>query len=266
MNGGVIGRRNVPGVDGFSGAWSLREIADAQRAGVWVDYAIAVMSDSPVSYWRLDETAGTIAADSVGGNDGTYTGGYTLNQAGIPAVNRPAVLLNGSSGYIDLGTPATLNITAAWSLEAWVYLTSTPDRTGIIGEIFTGSGDNVLYELGFGINSGTANSNPTVGYYTGSAWKAVAGSPLSLNAWHHLVGTWDGAKLSLFIDKDLAASAAQSPGPTAGVDGFYIGRLHGVSGGLEYFPGRIDEVAVYDHALSPDRVAAHYNAGVGSTA
>ena len=37
-NGGVLGRRNVPGVDGFSGVWSLQEIANARRLGVWPPY------------------------------------------------------------------------------------------------------------------------------------------------------------------------------------------------------------------------------------
>src|SRR4051794_39973340 len=38
--------------------------------------------DTPVGYWRLDETSGTSATDSTGGRTGTYTGGYTLNQTG----------------------------------------------------------------------------------------------------------------------------------------------------------------------------------------
>lgn len=260
-NGGVLGRRNVPGVDGYSGVWSLREVANARRKGLWDRYVMEVMADTPVSYWKLDETSGTIATDAVGGNNGTYTGGYTLNQPGIPSTGRPAALFNGTSGYVALGTPASLNITAAWTLEAWVYLTSTPNGSAVIGEQWTGGSNPVLYELGFGISSGGAALEG--GYYTGSAWKAVIGSALSLNAWHHIVCTWDGATLRLYADGAQVASGAQSPGPTAGINTLYIGRRHD-AGNAPFFPGRIDEVAIYSAALSAARVTAHYNAGIGA--
>src|SRR6185437_12692528 len=45
-------------------------------------YGDAVLSDSPVGYWRLDETTGTVATDSTGSNPGTYVGGPALGQAG----------------------------------------------------------------------------------------------------------------------------------------------------------------------------------------
>lgn len=225
------------------------------RAG---DYAAEVLADGPVSYWKLDETSGTTAADSVGGNNGTYTGGYTLNQTGIPSTGRPAVLFNGSSGYVNLGAPAALNLTAAWTLEAWVYLVSTPNGSGIIAEQHTGSG-NVLYEIGFGFS--TSGAALTVGYYTGSAWYVAAGAGLSLNAWHHVVGTWDGTTLRLYADGSQVAAATPAAAPVGGVNNMYIGKRHDNTGVAPFFPGRIDEAAVYSTALSAERITAHYNAG-----
>lgn len=260
-NGGRLGARNVPGVDGFSGVWSLREIANARRKGVWPGYFAEVMADTPISYWKLDETSGTTATDAVGGNNGTYTGGYTLNQPGIPSTGRPSALFNGTSGYVALGTPASLNITAAWTLEAWVYLTSTPNGSAVIGEQYTGAGNPILYELGFGLNALSANLEG--GYYTGSAWKTITGSALSLNTWHHIVCTWDGTMLRLYADGAQVASGAQSPGPTAGMNALYIGRRHDAIGS-PFFPGRIDEVAIYSTALSAARITSHYNAGIGA--
>lgn len=259
-NGGVLGRRNVPGVDGFSGVWSLREVADAARLGLWDRYAMEVQADSPVAYWKLDETSGTTAADSVGGNNGTYTGGYTLNQTGIPSTGRPSVLFNGSSGHVNIGAPAALNLTAAWTLEAWVYLTSTPDGSGIISESYPDSG-NVLYELGFGIQAGGAALE--VGYYTGSSWQKVTGSALSLNAGHHVAGTWNGTTLLIYADGVQVATATPTSAPVAGIQTLYLGRSHR-DADIRFFPGRIDEVAIYSAALSAARVAAHYNAGIGA--
>ena len=222
------------------------------------NYADAVLADSPVSYWKLDETSGTTAADAVGSNNGTYTGGYTLNQTGIPSTGRPSVLFNGTSGYVDLGAPAALNLTAAWTLEAWVYLTSTPNGAGIISEQYPSSG-NVLYELGFGLS--TSGANLAGGYYTGSAWYIATGGSLSLNAWHHVACTWDGTTLRLYADGAQVATATPGAAPVAGINTLYIGRRHDASFN-PFFPGRIDEAAIYSTALSAARILAHYNAGL----
>lgn len=223
-------------------------------------YIQAVLADSPLAYWKLDETSGTTAVDSKGGYNGTYTGGYTLGQPGAPSTGRPSVFLNGTSGYINCGTPAALNITAAWTLEAWVYLTSTPSGSMAISEVWTGSGP-VLYALGFG-GMGAGTSELQTGFYTGSAWQKVQGSTLSNNAWHHIAGTWDGTMLRLYADGSQVASGTPGAPPVSGMDGIVLGRRWDTASS-PYMPGRLDEVAIYSTALSATRIAAHYNAGIG---
>lgn len=260
-NGGRIGGRNVPGVDGRSGVWTMQEIAAARQAGLWWrDYDTEVLADSPVGYWKLDETSGTTAADSVGSANGTYTGGFTLNQSGIPSTKRPSVLLNGTSGYVDLGAPAALNLTSAWALEAWIYLTSTPSGCGIISEKYTGAG-TILYELGFSVSTGTTGGpNLQVGFFDGTAWRVATGGPLALNTWHYTLGTWDGTTLKLHADDAQVATNTPGVSPSGSMDGVVVGRRHDTSG-TPYFPGRIDEVAIYPTALSAGRALAHYRAG-----
>jgi len=221
-------------------------------------YSDEVIADAPLAYWRLDETSGTTANDAIGSNHGTYTGGYTLNQPGIPSTGRPAALFNGSSGYVALGAPAVLNLTAAWTLEAWVYLTSTPNGCGVICEQYTGGGDNVLYALGFGLNSPGATLEMG---YRGLNWRWTIGSALSLNAWHHTVGTWDGTTQRLYADGTQVASTTPADAPVAGINALYIGRRHDGTGN-SFFPGRIDEVAIYGVALPASRILDHYNAGI----
>ena len=70
-NGGVLGRRNVPGVDGVSGVWSLREIADAARKGVWLPYDL-FDTDTTAKYTQVADAAGTWA---VSGGELVATGG-----------------------------------------------------------------------------------------------------------------------------------------------------------------------------------------------
>lgn len=205
--------------------------------------------------------AGVNASGVIEGLYGTYTGGYTLNQSGPYNVG-PAVLLDGTTGYINLGAPPELNITAAWHLESWVYLTSTPNGCCVIAEQYTGSGNNILFELGFGLS--VLSANLTVGYYTGSAWKTVIGSALTLNEWHLVAGEYDGTNLRLFADGVQVATNVPGTAPTAGISNeIWIGRRHD-GGGSPFFPGRMAAAAIYGSAIGLARHQSHYNTGTTS--
>jgi hypothetical protein len=229
------------------------------RSGV-VSYVATVLADSPVAFWELNELTGTTANDSSGNAlSGTYTGGYTLGA--VPPVNAPgAVLLDGSSGYVNCGTPAALNLTAAWTLEAWVYLTSTPSGSALIAEAYTGGANSVLYMLAFVTAGGSPASTLAGGYYASSTWHAIAGPTPSLNTWHHTAVTWDGTTLRLYLDGIQVATGVPSSPPVSSMDGVYLGQSWDIAGS-PYLPGRMACAAIYGTALSAARILAHYNAG-----
>ena len=255
MSGGLIGYRNLYSM---GGVWSMADVVERIRQGLWPPYLNTILVDSPVGVWLLNETSGTSAADSSGnGNSGTYTGGYTLSQSG-PTNIGPATLFNGSSGYVALGAPSALNLTSAWHLEAWVYLTSTPNGSGIITEQQVSAGTSVLYELGFGQNGG--GSTLGIGYIdTGGSWRLATSSALSLNTWHLVGGEYDGTNLRLFVDGGQVATSVPSAAPKTGLDAVFIGRRHGTDAS-PYFPGRIAAAAIYPSAIGLARHQAHYNA------
>lgn len=256
MNGGVIGRRNVPGVDSWRGVWSLQEIADARRAGLLGrDYATEVLADSPIARWTLDETTGTTATDSIGSNHGTYAGA-TLNQTPL-IVSGASVLFSGSGSGITIPDAANLSfLTTAFSLECWVKTTSTAGL-GLISKDTSGSvwPEYVLQlnaggTVDFGVRATNANTP-----------NAITTTTLAVNdgVRHHIVAVFvPSGAVKIYVDGVERASAAHAL--TTSFDStasLFLGRI----GGGAYLLGNLDEVAFYASALSAARVLAHYNAG-----
>jgi hypothetical protein len=86
------------------------------------------------------------------------------------------------------------------------------------------------------------------------------GPVLAVGTWSHVVGTYDGSLLRLYVNGALVASVG-APTLASGSGPAFIGRLgaEGANPGLFPFAGLIDEVAVYPSALPAARVLAHYS-------
>ena len=78
-------------------------------------------ADGPSSYWRLDETSGTSAADSVGSRTGTYRNGVTLGQTGaMSAAANKAASFDAVDDDVQVGDYYDFPGTAAFSVEFWM--------------------------------------------------------------------------------------------------------------------------------------------------
>src|SRR5215470_7590906 len=132
-------------------------------------YSSKVIADGAVAYWRLNETSGTTAVDVIGGNNGTISGGVTLNQAGALTDGDKAMTFNGT-GRIDVAKAAYSAIgTGPLTLEAWVWLDPAGGAFMYLGDCknagsvesgflvyFTKSGAN--YSLTLFLGNGTATT------------------------------------------------------------------------------------------------------------
>lgn len=230
-------------------------IEDRQTKMFGEAYRTAVLADSPVSYWRLSESSGTTATDTQGAHNGTYTGGFTLGAAGRFPGNT-AVTLNGSTGCVAIGTLNLAN-QSAFSYEAWIKYTTA----GTAGTIFS--------------ETKTAAGNPYVGLFLGATEKlqidqrndaagettfdATSGSALNDGNYHHVVLTRSGSTFALYQDGASVGSTSLTQGSIATFNASTIGALRRTTN-TEFFPGTIDEVAVYNTTLSSARVAAHFAA------
>ncbi|MCH8921845.1 MAG: LamG domain-containing protein [Planctomycetes bacterium] len=224
-------------------------------------YSAAVLADNPVSYWQLNETSGTTALDSADGNNGANTSITT----GVAGLVGDAYGFNGSSSRVGMGNPANLNFgtTGAFSLEA-VFK-------------WDGGGDmvhNIIRKSNFPSPPGSGywlrilRDSETLEFFTGET-TGVAGirgsvaTTISPDVWYHAVGTRDSAGLmSLYVNGVLVDTTSVPGADTTSSAPFVLGAWDDIFGIIEHYDGTIDDVAVYDYALSSGAVAAHANASV----
>ena len=202
-----------------------------------------------VSYWTFDD--GT-ANDTVDGNHGTHVGsGVTPNVTGI--VGKAMSYNDTTSAYITVPTPHTLNAatdaTNEITMEAWVQPTQIKTgHTEIMRQqapgyrfiSFQSGGVQIMFNL-----EGSQLIVP------------ITAADFEDGDWHHIAGTYDGTTQRLYIDGTEAGSKTISLNLSSSAPAdFVIGNYRTTYG--EPFGGSIDEVAVWDGALSADEVKHHW--------
>lgn len=247
-------------------------IATAAKSTTAIGYALEVIADSPVAYWRLGESAGTAAISQANSPalDGVYQNSPTLGVAGAIAggVGNTAVAFNGVDEWISV--PASSlhgSIGAAWTIEAWINPTqANPNYTAIVSHEYISNPLPLVMLYGErtppGGISGTRPQAVSLAIYDNTQWWPITDpTDVTLNVWTHYVGTYDGTTLRLYRNGVLVVSGAASPGASVS-NILRIGRRWDTDT-FSYWPGSLDEVAVYGTTLSAVRVLAHYNAAPG---
>jgi hypothetical protein len=194
-----------------------------------------------VAAFGFDEASGTTALDASGnGNVGQISGATRVPGGRFGG----GLSFNGTSNLVSVADAATLDLTNGITLEAWVQPTAVSGwQTAILKEGTSG----LAYAL-------YANENPVgpAGYVSISGDKSVTGAgTLPLNAWSHIAMTYDGANMRLYLNGVQAGVRAQT-GSTAVTTGML--RIGGNAVWGEYFAGLIDEVRVYNRALTAAEV------------
>jgi hypothetical protein len=136
-----------------------------------------------------------------------------------------------------------------------VYPTVRPTSWTAI--LFKEQPGNILYAL-YACSS-SSNRPANSAFVQGSERTLYGGSRLAANAWVHLAATYDGANQRLFVNGQEVSNRAQS-GPISTSAGLL--RIGGNQVWGEYFQGRIDEVRVYNRALSQAEIQSDMNTPV----
>jgi hypothetical protein len=209
------------------------------------DMNAAIVSGLVAAY-GFEEASGVTATDTSGrGNNGTLQG------AGRTASGRfgRALSFDGVNDWVTVPDAASLDSTRV-TVEAWVYPTMLSGwRTAVLKEQAGG--------LVYGLYAHDNVPNPAMTIAMSGVDQSASGAAsLPLNTWTHLAATYDGTTIRLFVNGVQAATRAVSGSLAASTGALRIGG-NAVWG--EYFSGRIDEVRIYNRALSAAEIQADMN-------
>lgn len=210
-----------------------------------------------VGYWSLNEGVGNAALDYSGkGNNGALTSGPTWSNGRLGK----ALSFDGSDDYVDAGSGSSIDDLGPLTLSAWIYPRSLGEsNSGIIaGKDRSSAGFWILQ-----FNSSSQFSF-TKDYATTDLERA--GGEVRLGKWQHAVVTWDGSStasnVSIYVDgKEISyvttTNGVDAENSDASIN-FFIGNN---SGGTQTFDGLIDEVRIYNRALSAQEIKTLYQTG-----
>ncbi len=208
-----------------------------------------------VAAYGFDETSGSGTSDASGyGNHGTLTG---ASRTASGRFGR-AVSFDGVNDQVAVSDSTSLDLTDEMTLEAWVRPTSANSgwRTVVLKE----QADDLVYGL-YAAATGYRPSGHV--FVDGDDERVQAPAALPANEWSHLATTYDGSALRIYVNGTLADTFATTGAMTASSGTLRIG---GNTIWNEWFDGSIDEIRVYDRALTANQIQDDMDDPVGSPA
>ncbi|HVT63112.1 MAG TPA: LamG domain-containing protein, partial [Legionellaceae bacterium] len=236
---------------------------------------------APVGWWKMDECQGTTLNDSSGNNNagtinigasGTQTSAGTCNTSGTAWGNgvigkfNSSLNFDGTDDYISITNPSSDDFgTGPMSISAWIKTTDTTDFQSIVDNKFQGT-NNAGFDLQ--LNTTPLGGKPffrTANGTSQSSTNQSAPPNVADGQWHHLVGTLtrgiSSDTISLYVDGKLITSSSVTAGwNISSSQNLYIG-AYSTALGNSNFGGQIDDVRIYNYALSLTQVQKLYNDG-----
>ena len=165
-----------------------------------------------------------------------------------------ALQFDGVNDYVNCGNDASLNPTEAVTVETWIKLdVAAAGESSFIPLIFRNSAYLLRAE-------GKSNGNKFSFFiYAGSNWELGAYSNFqpTFGVWYHVVGTYDRQHVKIYVNGKLKRSSARTGAMPLNEYNTVVGFWN-----HKYFPGLIDEVRIYNRALSAEEVKIHYQSNL----
>jgi len=246
-----LGARQDLNVDRLYGG-SLDEVFIDDRALSAVEIAnrYAESIPGPIAHWKLDETSGLVAVDSVGGHDGGLISGPTWTSSGqIDG----ALQFDGANDYVEVPHDDALSLTSELTITAWVR-----NDSASISDSY-----RIVSKEPFG-----ANDSYWLSFQGRKLWFGVAGDFFSPgtsfdpNQWYHIAVSFDDGADEVVIFVDGVEVLRQATFGTINPNNASL--LIGNNWeNFKYWDGLLDDVRLYDRALSPVEVSAIAGGPIG---
>lgn len=218
-----------------------RELSAAQIA--------ALGNLSLIGHWKLDETSGTSASDISGNaNTGTLTG-LSFSTDSKPGRDSTGVDFAGND-YISIADHASLKPTAGLTITAWIKGDSWGTGSNVNTILRKGTDNPNNYQLAI------ASSRIEFGLDGNDDSGIKGNTTLQTGTWYHVAATWDGSNARVYLNGVLDMGSPTARSGTIGTDTrpLYIGGR----ASADYFDGMIDDVRIYNYALSDAEIRNVY--------
>ena len=199
-----------------------------------------------VALWHLEEPSGSgayLKDSSLNANHSTPTG-TTFAEGKIGKARN----FNGTSDYLSIPDNTTLNPSTNITLSAWI-------KTNVGGDVISKrpAANNSGYLLGIG------SSSATMYVYSNGTWQnATCANCVSFTNWNHVVGTFDGSTIKIYVNGRLTGTTSYSGSINTTTAAVVVGRS---DAGGNYFTGLIDEPRIDKVTRSADDIRTAYDYG-----
>ena len=208
-----------------------------------------------VGYWKMDEATGTIAYDSSGsGNIGTLVNGPTRQTGTNCPVGGCLSFNSTNSQYVSVASSGSLS--GSYTVMAW----GNPSNTSAMDLVGTRSPSDASFDMKF--QSGNL-IHGDIG--SGTAWittTANASFNYSVGQWYHVVYVVTPSGYTIYVNGNQVGSGTYATSTPLLYDATHAIKIGQVGGGGEFFNGSIDDVRIYNRALSANEISQIYNSSV----
>jgi len=276
IGGGLEGAPCTPGEEGtvvYNESSAVHQFCNGTH---WRAMGRAEQSHGLVGHWRLDETSGTTVFDAAGSVNGTMEGGLDAGNDSVAGMVGRALQFDGNDDTINFGNPAGVfdfGTSQSFTLAAWIRPDVISGQSRIISRgHWDWQSGFALWRYGQEIMVGTAGGSEAASVLP------VTGIITSAGNWYHVAAVFDqSAKTVQVYVNGVARNLTAMPG-TCGSGGstvfdysacplstatnsqpFHIGSNH--ENNAENHEGAIDDVRIYNRALSEADIVQLYNAG-----
>ncbi|WP_281561306.1 cadherin-like domain-containing protein [Thalassomonas sp. RHCl1] len=241
-----------------------------------VTYSTYISSLNPVSHWQLNESSGTLVLDQAGSNNGTYVNAPGLAETGAlvddpanTAVSFDGTTNDDSGDYIVIPHDSDMMLDDG-SIQLWFNTDNVMQDSSLFSKDSSGyvNGGHIEIDL-------TSSGHINVRLQSSSDSYFVETTEVMTNSqWHNVVFTFGSSGMKLYVDGELADTNVYTGGlgTTSGGSGnsepIVIGASTGVSNSgsetptVRHYQGKIDEVAIFDSALSAEQIKMLYGSAL----